>query len=416
MAEKMITGEIVSIGTEILLGQIVDTNAAEAGVLFAELGIRHLYRQTVGDHTPRMVETLRLALSRSDVVLCIGGLGPTEDDVTRDAIAAALGDTMISDPSVVAELQEIFRRNGRLWTESQVRQAMRPTCAEAISNPNGTAPGLICRKDGKVVVALPGPRSEFVPLLQGRVREVLAELGGQGTVISRVLRVAGIGEAVIEERIREITHQTNPTVAPYAKPAEVHLRLTAYAPTSQDANGMLDPVEAAVRAELGFAVYGVDDETLEHAVIQALKRVGKTLAVAESCTGGGLGARLTSVPGSSSAFWGGVIAYDNSLKQHVLAVPESILVEHGAVSEECARALAEGVRKLAMTDYALSITGIAGPEGGTTEKPVGLVYMALASPDDTQVTKAQYRGSREDIRVRASTHALNMMRLKLLSE
>ena len=253
-------------------------------------------------------------------------------------------------------------------------------------------------------------------MLQGRVRDVLSELSGGGTILSRVLRVVGIGEAAVEERIRDLMQGVNPTLAPYAKPAEVHLRLTAAANSAEEAKQMLDPIESEIRVALGQAVYGIDEETLEFAVIEALKRANKTLAVAESCTGGGLGSRLTSVPGSSAVFWGGVIAYANSLKQRLLGVPADLLAEHGAVSEACARAMAEGARNSAGTDYALSITGIAGPDGGTDEKPVGLVFLGLAGPNGTEVVKAHYRGSREDIRIRASTQALNLLRMEIYTQ
>ncbi|MBL8047189.1 MAG: competence/damage-inducible protein A [Chthonomonas sp.] len=407
--------EIISVGTEILLGQIVDTNAAELGVMLAELGIAHTHRQTVGDNRERLVEALRLALSRSDVVFTIGGLGPTLDDLTRDGIADALGETMIVDEDSLAILREIFASRRLTWTEAQVRQAMRPPCAEVIANPVGTAPGLICRKDGKTVIAMPGPKFEFVPMLRGRVREALLELSPNGAVsLSRTLRIVGLGESIVEKNLGELMNSANPTVAPYAKTAEVHLRVTSFGNSQSEVEAAINPMVKNVRAILGEAVYGEDEETLEETVINLLVDKGASLAVCESCTGGLLGSRLTSVPGSSAAFAGGFVTYTNELKHQLAGVPLTLLESHGAVSEECARAMAEGTRERLKTDYAISITGIAGPSGGTDAKPVGLVFLALASAEGTIVRELRLRGARNTVRERSAHAALNLVRLALL--
>ncbi len=405
------TAEIVSVGTEILMGQIVDTNAQVLGQLFPELGISHKHRQTVGDNLQRLTEALQLALSRSEIVITIGGLGPTEDDLTRDGIAAALGEGLIIDEAVEEKLRKLFALRNLPWLETQVRQAMRPPCAQPIENPNGTAPGLICQKDGKIVIALPGPKGEFIPMVHGPVREFLATLVSDGVIHSRILRVVGMGESIVEEHLRDLMSAENPSVAPYAKPGEVHLRVTAKAASVEQANKALDPVETAIRDRIGSYVYGSGDETLEQVILEILRQRGQTLSVAESCTGGGLGSRITSVAGSSDVFMGGIISYANRVKMSHLGVPEAILDEGGpgAVSSECAVAMARGAADRLSTDWALSITGIAGPGGATPNKPVGLVYIGLHGPSGTTAEEHRFRGSRETIRERGVLFALNTL-------
>lgn len=403
--------EIVSVGTEILMGQIVDTNAQRLGELLPELGISHRFRQTVGDNKDRLTETLRLALSRSEIVFTIGGLGPTEDDLTRDGIAAALDEELIVDENVEEKLRKLFALRNLPWLETQVRQAMRPTCARPIENPNGTAPGLICEKNGKVIIALPGPRNEFVPMVNGPVREYLASLHSEGTIRSRILKVVGLGESIVEDKLRDLMAHSNPSVAPYAKPGEVHLRLTAFGASAEEAEAALDPVEAAVRDRIGEHIYGVGEATLEEAILHLLRGRNETLSVAESCTGGGLGSRITSVPGSSDVFMGGVQSYSNRIKASLLGVPSWILEEGGpgAVSSECAKAMAEGAAKVLETDWSLSITGIAGPAGATPAKPVGLVFIGLKSPLGTKVEEQKFRGDRASIRERSVQVALYLL-------
>ena len=420
------TAEIVSVGTELLMGQIADTNAQALGKLLPELGIGHHHRQTVGDNLGRLADALRLALSRSDVVFTIGGLGPTEDDLTRDGIAAALGVELVHDPAIEEGIRAIFADRRLTWTDSQRRQSMRPACAEVIANPNGTAPGLFCQLGGKIVIAMPGPKGEFVPMLD-LVRARLGPLSGGGVIHSRILRVVGIGESGVEERIRELLHGTNPSVAPYAKLGEVHLRLTARAATTKEADALIDPLDAQIREALGDAVFGTNEQSLEEVVLSMLRSRGQTLTVAESCTGGALGARLTSVPGSSDVFLGGVISYSNSLKHGLLGVPREVLDGLGAVSEECAMAMAAGARALPLrvpageagtegsqADWSVSITGIAGPGGGTEARPVGLVYIAIAGPSGAKAHEFHFRGTREDIRRRSTQTALTLLRRALL--
>lgn len=408
------TAEIVSIGTELLMGQIADTNAQALGKTLPELGIAHLRRQTVGDNLERMVEALRLALNRSDIVFTVGGLGPTQDDLTREAIAKALDDELVEDLHITERLRKLFALRNLPWTESQQRQAMRPACGCPVDNPNGTAPGLICEKGEKVVIALPGPKGEFVPMLEGPIREYLGGRSQAGTIASRMLRIVGMGESLVEKQIAELLGSENPTVAPYAHPAEVHLRLTARAGSESEAQALLQPVEDRIREILGDALYATGDTTLEAHVLGLLKDRGQTLAVAESCTGGSLGARITNVPGASAVFLGGVISYANEIKERLLSVHPGVLMEHGAVSAETAKGMAEGAKGLIGADWALSITGVAGPGGGTEKKPTGLVYLGCSGPDGTVAEEHKFRGNRENVRVRSVQMALVLLRRRLL--
>jgi nicotinamide-nucleotide amidase len=409
------TAEIVSVGTELLLGQIADTNAQEIGKLLAELGFRHVHRQTVGDKLEHIVEALQLALNRADVVLTIGGLGPTEDDLTREAIAGAAGERLEVDPSIVAHLRKVLAERNIPWVDSQSRQALRPKSATPIPNPNGTAPGLICPKGKKSIVALPGPRAEFLPMLRGPVRDHLLALSGGETIVSRTLRIVGVGESIVEERVRELIGGTNPTVAPYAHPGEVHLRISARARSKASALKLIAPVESRIRELMADAIYGIDDESLESVLLDLLRVRKQTLAVAESCTGGLLGGRITNVPGSSDVFLGGVISYANSVKVAQLGVPAETLRLHGAVSRECALEMARGTRELVNADWALSVTGVAGPGGGSDEKPVGLVYLGCSGPGFEEIEERRFGGSRESIRIRSVVAALALLRKGLLS-
>lgn len=403
------TAETVAVGTELLLGDTVDTNSAELGKVLAEFGVLHLHRQTVGDNWKRLAEALRLAISRSDIVFTIGGLGPTQDDVTRDGIASALRDQLVHDPALEAEVRTKLEARRVPWVESQARQAMRPASATALDNPNGTAPGLICRKDGKIVVSMPGPSGEFVPMLHGPVTEFLRTVS-DGVIVSRKVKIAGMGESTVEHKLRELMASEDPTVAPYAKTGEVHLRVTSRAQTREGAEARITPVVDEIVNRLGSVVYGFDDETLESSILAALRERGETLAVAESCTGGGLGQRITSVPGSSDVFLGGVISYSNSLKVALLGVRQETLEQHGAVSEECAREMADGVRARTGATWAIAITGIAGPDGGTEDKPVGLVYTAVAGPGGTTVDRNVFPGTRETVRERSEKWSLLQLR------
>lgn len=408
------TAEIVSVGTELLLGQIVDTHAPVMARMLAECGIACTRRSTVGDNWERLVAELRGAFERADVVITIGGLGPTADDMTRDAIAAAMNDELERIPEMEEILRRFFGQRNIGWTESIARQADKPKCGRMVDNPNGTAPGLICEKDGKVAIALPGPKGEFDPMAKGPVREYLERLQGGGVIHSRVLRVIGMGESMVEDKLKVLMDGENPTVAPYAKTGEVHLRLTARAASRDEANRMLDPVEAEIRSTLGTHVYGVDDTTLEMSVVDLLRQKGARVAVAESMTGGELAARLSMSPGSSSVFVGGAIVYSVSAKEAALDIDRRLLSDPGPVSREVAEALAVAARHKFETTYAIAITGNAGPTADVDGKPVGLVYISLAGPGKVETYEHKYRGLREDIRRRATQQALSLLRDTLL--
>lgn len=407
--------EILSIGTELLLGQITDTNAVYLSQQLAELGIPLFFRDTVGDNHERLRDTLRLAKSRAELIICTGGLGPTQDDITAEDIAAVFDAPLELRADAKADMEAFFQARNREVTENQLKQAMLPTGALMLRNPNGTAPGFILEQDGWAVVAMPGPPHEMEPMWRDSVTPYLRERSGY-TIVSRTLRFCGIGEAALETLLEDIINaQTNPTVAPYAKVAECHIRVTARAKSEEEAAALIAPVEAAIRERGGSYIYGIDDRTLEEVVGLMLRERGLTLAVAESCTGGGLGARLTNIPGSSDYFLGGVISYSNALKMTLLDVQEPTLIAHGAVSEQTATEMAAGVIAATGADVGLSITGVAGPGGGTAEKPVGLVYIGYARKGEApKAQRYAMFGSRAGIRLRAVQEALVLLYHALL--
>jgi len=408
------TCEIISVGTELLLGQIVDTNAAFLSRELAAIGVQVLWRVTVGDNRERLKEALHTAFARADVVITIGGLGPTEDDLTREAIAELINEPLEYDPTLGEHLKQLFAARGREATFSQLRQAYRPPSAEPLPNPYGTAPGLKVERDGKLLFALPGPPNEFEPMVRKQVIPALAEHTGGEVIRSRVLRLCGIGEADAEAQVQHLIRSLNPTLAPLAHLGEVHLRITAKARSPDEAEQMIAQMEHAVRERLGDYIYGVDETTLEQVVVNMLREQGQSLAVAESCTGGLLSHRITEVPGSSDVFIGGIVAYSNAVKEQELGVPRTILEQHGAVSEPTARAMAEGVRTRLGSYWGIGITGIAGPTGGTPEKPVGLVYISLSDPTGTIVERHLFLGDRHTVKWRASQAALTLLRQGIL--
>jgi nicotinamide-nucleotide amidase len=407
--------EIISVGTELLLGQIVDTNASYLGQRLAEVGVDVHYRQTVGDNAARIQEALRLALSRSDVVLITGGLGPTEDDLTVQAVAAALGRDLVSDPAVAEHIRQFFASRRRTPPPTVYKQALLPRGARVIPNPRGTAPGIHLQHEGREVVILPGVPYEMQGMVEAYLLPLLRERTGGIVIRSRVLRVTGEGESAVEARIADLLSSTQPTIAPYAKLGEVHLRLTAKG-RPEEVAAALDRGEALVRQRLGELVYGTDDQTLEEVTAALLTSRRLTVAVAESCTGGWISQRLTAVPGSSAYFLMGIVAYSNDAKVRDLGVDPALLRDHGAVSAPVAEAMARAVRARSGAALALGVTGIAGPAGGTPDKPVGLVYLALAHPEGvaTHTLHLGAEAGREGIRFLASQAALNLLRVHLL--
>jgi nicotinamide-nucleotide amidase len=407
--------EIVSVGTELLLGQIVDTHAPTMARILAECGVACTRRATIGDNLERLVSALKESLSRADVVVTIGGLGPTVDDLTRDAIAEALGDKLVHMPDYEDQLRAFVASRGFRWVESLARQAYRPESAEPIANPFGTAPGLCARKNDKIVLALPGPKGEFNPMANGPVREILAHAQG-GVIHSRTLRIVGLGESHVEELVRHLMDSDQPTVAPYAHPGEVHLRITAKADSVADAEAIIAPVEAEIRQILGDRVFGMDVTSLEETLVGILTRRQETIVVAESMTAGALAARFGSVPGASNVLLGGWVTYSEKAKQDLLGIETALLAEHGPVSESVAAAMALAARQKLDATYALAITGNAGPTADQGDAPVGLVFTALAGPNGVKVEQSRYRSERGETQRRATQTALVMLRDLLMSE
>jgi nicotinamide-nucleotide amidase len=407
--------EIISVGTELLLGSTVDTDSAYLGRTLAALGIDLYFKQTVGDNLERAVAAIRHAASRADLIVTCGGLGPTEDDLTKEAVAMAFEEEMELDPVAAEQVRSVFARRRMPMVESNLRQAMLFRGGRAIPNENGTAPGALLEKGGKTVICLPGPPRELIPMVEGWVVPYLTERLGDGRQVlrSRVLRTIGIGESAMEARVRDLLATRNPTIAPLAHLGEAHLRITAKAGSEAAAEALIAPVEAEPRGRLGDAVYGTDGQTLEAAVVQLLAERRQTLAVAEAVTGGLLCGRLNGVPESPTVFRGGLVATTPALMRELMSLTEELLDRHGAVSEAAARAMAEAARQRLGADLGVAITGLAGPEGGTEAKPVGLFYIGVASGSQAEARESRFLGTR-DLRERAVVTALGEVRRGLL--
>jgi nicotinamide-nucleotide amidase len=400
--------EIISIGTEILLGEILDTNAQYIASRLPALGIDLYWMTKVGDNPGRITEAFRRAWERSDLIISTGGLGPTEDDLTREGIAATLGEEMRLVPELEQELRDFFARRGARMPERNLKQAMLIPSARAIPNPRGTAPGWWVERDGKIIVAMPGPPAEMQRMWE---KEVVPELERRPTgyvIISRTVKTAGIGEGTVDEMVSPLLKSANPTIGVYSKADGIHLRLTAKAPTRDEAQRLIEPVEAEVRRILGPAVWGVDDDTLEAAVVRMLTERDLTIATMESCTGGMLAAHLTDVPGASAAFTGGLVTYTVDTKVQA-GVDPALIEEHGVISAEVARAMAAVVRERLGTDVGVGITGVAGPDE-QEGKPVGTMHVAVDSAGATQAANYVYNQGRDANRRRATTTALLLIR------
>ncbi|MDN5362331.1 MAG: nicotinamide-nucleotide amidase [Moorella sp. (in: firmicutes)] len=402
--------EAIFTGTEMLLGQIVNTNAAFLGRELAAAGI-NLYRQVViGDNLERIREAIDNARRRADLIIVSGGLGPTEDDLSREALAAALDLPLVEDPAARENITRYFTARRRPMTSNNLKQALLPAGARALDNPYGTAAGVFLEHGGKVYALLPGPPREFEPMVTDRLLPLLEPYGARREVIfSRALKITGMGESAVEETVKDLLHGDNPTVAPLAKPGEVTLRLTARAGNTEAARQLIQPLEAAIRERLGEYIFGIDDETLEGVTGAMLAARHLTLAVAESCTGGLLAHRLTNIPGSSDYFLGGLVTYSNEAKVKFLGVEPGVLAAHGAVSPEVAAAMASGARRAVGTEIGIGITGIAGPGGGTTEKPVGLVYLGIDFQGQVEVRRELFCGQRENIKWQSTQSALDLL-------
>lgn len=411
----MIT-ELVAVGTEILLGNIVNTNSAYLAEKCAQLGLSLYYQTVVGDNEQRMKDTIKTALDRSDVVILTGGLGPTEDDLTKEITAEVMGLPLVEDAHsrelLDAYLKQYEKNDAqRRITSNNYKQAMVPQGALVLDNHNGTAPGLIIEKNGKTAILLPGPPNELKPMFEEEVFPYLRKKQPE-IIYSQMVKICSIGESQVAEEIQDlISQQSNPTIAPYAKTGEVHLRVTAKAENEKECKKLIKPVVRELKSRFGKNIFATEEKkTLEEAVVDMLKDQKLTLSLAESCTGGAIASRIVNVPGASDVFLQGMVTYSNRAKRKSLGVKKNTLKTYGAVSEKCAKEMAKGGCMAGKTDLCLSVTGLAGPEGGTKETPVGTVYMGCCYRGKTTVQKFFFTGNRMRIREQAVTSALVMLR------
>jgi len=409
--------ELLCVGTELLLGNILNSNARWLAERLAALGVPHYRQEVVGDNRERVIAAVRGASQRARVLITSGGLGPTPDDLTTEAIAAAFETPLEERPEVWELIQARLAGRGRPVAASNRRQAWLPRGAEVLPNPTGTAPGIIWSPvEGFTVLTFPGVPAELKAMWLATAEPWLRQAGvADGVFASRLLRFWGVSESALAEQVSDLLAQANPTVAPYAGLGEVKLRMTARAKDGATAAALLAPLEDELRRRSGHSCYGIDDDSLASVVLEKLRQRGETLAVAESCSGGGLGAALAAVPGASDVFLGGVIAYANALKQGLLGVDPLVLERWGAVSDPVAEAMAQGARRVTGSDWALAITGVAGPGGGSDSKPVGLVHIAVAGPDSCRSEAVRFGSSRPRAWIQALSvgEALNRLRLSL---
>ena len=377
------SAEVIFVGTELLLGDILNTNAQFLAQQLASLGIPHYYQTVVGDNQERLHQAIAIASQRASTLIFTGGLGPTPDDLTTNAIASFFQTPLIERPEIIQDIAEKFAKRGREMSPSNRKQALIPQGAQILPNPLGTAPGIIWQpRPNLTILTFPGVPSEMHRMWWETAVPYLQSQGwGKEIIFSRILRFQGIGESVLAEKVAPLLNLTNPTVAPYAGKGEVKLRISAKAPSEAEAIKLIEPVAQEIQEIAGLDYFGSDDETIAAIVGKLLRAKAQTLSVAESCTGGSLGEMITSVAGSSDYFVGGVISYSNQVKTSLLGVAEQTLAQFGAVSDSVAQQMALGVKQKLQTDWGLSITGIAGPGGGTETKPVGLVYIGIATPD-----------------------------------
>jgi nicotinamide-nucleotide amidase len=413
MLPSLMRAELVSIGTELLLGEILDTNAQYLAGRLPALGIDLYFASTVGDNLERLTEVLGRAWGRSELVITTGGLGPTEDDLTREAIAQVLGEELSVDTGLEEQLRSFFSRRGVSMPERNLKQVTLVPSARVVPNPRGTAPGWWVERDGRVIVAMPGPPSEMQPMWEEQVAPELERRHPGAVLVSRTLKTAGIGEGHIDELVSPLLKSTNPSIGVYARADGVQLRIAAKAATQGEARALIRPVEEEMRRILGDAVWGADDDTLESVAGETMRRHGLTLATMESCTGGLLAHTITNVPGSSAYFRGGLVTYATETKVE-WGVDASIIEEYGVISAECARDMARAVRERLSADIGIGITGVAGPEP-QDDKPPGTVHVALDAPFGVPMNVSyHFAQGREAVKRRAVTTALALLRRAVL--
>ncbi len=405
--------EILSIGTEILLGEIVDTNASYIAARLPAIGIDVYFKAVVGDNLDRLTETIGRALERSDIVICTGGLGPTEDDLTRESIAAVFDEQPAVDPALEADLRAFFERRGYAMPESNVKQCWLIPSARAIPNPRGTAPGWWAERDGNIVIAMPGPPTEMTRMWEKEVEPELRSRFATSVLVKRTLKTAGIGEGTVNEMVKDQLRLSNPSVGIYARADGVHLRIAAKAPDEQEGWRMVRPVEEDIRRALGPAIWGADDDTFESIVGDMMKERGASLATMESCTGGLLASTITDVPGSSSFFGSGLVSYQTEQKI-AWGVDAAVIEEHGVISAECAREMARAARAMMAASVGVGITGVAGPDE-QEGKPVGSIHIAVDAIWEAPRTMSYvFPQGRDAVKRRAVTQALFLLRQSLL--
>ncbi len=405
--------EILCIGTELLMGQVLNTNAQFLSRRLSALGVAQYHQTVVGDNAARLEEAYRLALSRADVVITTGGLGPTVDDITKRVAAKVAGKPLVLFPEAEEMVRTRFRQYRRPMPENNLSQAMFTPDTTWLPNPNGTAPGAIVPMgEGKTVIHLPGPPFELQPMFISQVEPWLQARSGR-VMVSRYIRIFGMGESDVDARLSDLEMGGNPTLSPYCSLGEVQLRATAAAPTKEEAIARLTPLIATVKSRLGDVIYAVEEDdrgSLAKSAVEALQKRGWTCAACESLTGGLISATLVDIPGASSVVRGGFVTYQTDTKTLLAGVPEAVIAEKGVVSAEVAAAMAEGTRTRLGVDIAVSATGLAGPDGGTEECPVGTVYVGIATAAGTQVLHLRLAGNRERIRTLTMKHAINAIR------
>lgn len=410
--------EVINTGTELLLGDILNTNFQYLSKALNQKGFDVLYQTTVGDNETRLREVLKIAIARADIIVTTGGLGPTRGDITKEMVASALDLPLELDQETLEKINQFFIHRGICMPENNVKQAMIPQGAHILKNDAGTAPGLAVEADDKLIILLPGPPNEMKHVCTEQMLPFLEEhFSQQGIIHSKVLRLKGIGESTVAEKLDDIImSQTNPTIAIYARSGEIIIRITAKSIDYAMAEAMIAEMEAEVRKRLENNIYGVDNESLAKKLGEELLKRNSTISFAESCTGGLASSMLTDIPGSSEYLLGSVVSYSNEAKAKVINVSEDSLKKYGAVSEQVAREMAAGVRNLFNTTLGVGITGIAGPGGGSIEKPVGLVYMAIASEKGIVCQKHKFNGSRTDNKLRSVLAAFSLALDKLNEE
>jgi nicotinamide-nucleotide amidase len=402
--------EVIAVGTELLLGQIINSNTSTMGAALAERGIDAHYQQTVGDNLSRIASAISVALDRSDAVVMTGGIGPTQDDITREAVCEVTGRELVYSEEYADRLREWWSRRGREMPTSNLRQAYYPQGAEMLPNPRGTAPGLVLEHEGKLIFCVPGVPAEMEHLMFAEVLpRLVAASGDEQVIASRLIRTWGRPESEVAEILDDVyTSSVNPSLAFLASNSEIKIRVTAKASTQAEAWLLIEPMETEVRSRLGDNVFGSDDETIERVLLQLLSDRGYSVGTAESMTGGMVSARLTELPGSSAVVKGGLVAYDSELKQRLLGLTDVAEV----VTAEAALAMARGAQKLLEVDVAVAVTGSAGPE--PMEKPVGTVIIGVATPGDARVRELRFSGDRERLRTYGTAAALHLTRLALI--